>query len=159
MCRLFAVCFFAIIPWLQPVHANEKLVSFWECVDRATPSTTVDGLSLKLGYHEELAPNQFVANGWLGYHVTWAVLLDFNQTPIAVYETFEPDGAHPFGRIETPWLLQRGFTKCGADWSGLWTDPWPAQTPAPSPSPIPLDGLPPITEVPIKDLLPPVSDK
>jgi hypothetical protein len=159
MCRLLAACFFVILPWLQPVHANEKLVSFWDCVDRATPSKNLWGTSLKLAHHEELAPNYFVAHGRLGWHVTWTVLLDLSQTPIAVYETFEPDGFHPFGRIETPWLLQRGFTRCGADWSGLWTDPWPDQTPAPSPSPPPLDGLPPITEVPIKDLLPPRSDK
>lgn len=157
MCRLFAASLFAIIPWLQPVHANEKLVSFWECVDRVTPATTVDGLSLKLGSYEELAPNQFAANGLLGYHVTWIVLLDFNQTPVAVYETFEPEGSHPFGRIGTPLVLQRGFTECGADWSGFWTGPWPDQTPVPSPPP--LDGLPPITELPIADLLPPASDK
>lgn len=157
MRHLFVFCFLSMALWLQPVHAQERFLPFWECVDRVTPATTADGLSLKLGYYQELAPNQFAANGLLGYHVTWIVLLDFNQTPIAVYETYEPDGSHPFGRIGTPLVLQRGFTECGADWPGLWTGPWPDQTPTPSPPP--LDGLPPITELAIEDLLPPRSGK
>lgn len=66
MCRLFAASLFAIIPWLQPVHANEKLVSFWECVDRVTPATTADGLSLKLDYYE-VTGAQSICGKWIAW--------------------------------------------------------------------------------------------
>ncbi len=69
----------------------------------------------------------YFLHGLLGWHVTWAVILDQSETPARAFETINSpgEGRGAVGRAKTPPAIIIALQKCGVSWMGDWMDPLP----------------------------------
>lgn len=59
--------------------------------------------------------------GKLGWHTTWAVLLDMDAKPVVAYETYGDDlrtGPAGFARRDVPYRIRRALKACDVTWLG-----------------------------------------
>ncbi|MDU8943889.1 hypothetical protein [Ovoidimarina sediminis] len=110
---------------------SEPIDLIFTCVaDRTPPTITVDHdhVDLHRPSFVTLDAPFILAHGWLGWHTTWAVLIDTSATPVRAFETHHPDDAihQPFyGRMPVPPVLKSALIECGVAWAGYWADDWP----------------------------------
>lgn len=93
----------------------------------------------------ELNTDTYILSGQLGWHMSWAVLLDQSSAPPSAYETINADDGmgRAFGRSKTPPAIIIALRKCGVSWQGDWLGPLPRRDHiADRNAPAPLKSMP-----------------
>lgn len=144
--------------YLPAAHADtdtSRALSCFETIKPASSFAFQNPTTLEPAKTIELNEGFVVVTGSLGWHVTWAVLFDFNTTPTQAYETYgfdaSIDGA--FGRRPVPAPITAALKRCGFEWQGLWALALPDQQNAKQQH-VPKTA-PDVTTLPAPDLLPP----
>ena len=106
---------------------------FIECINRANGH--LDGIDLEREWDDSFASGMVIdengpivqIHGRIGWHVTWAALIDFSGSPVFAFETFGAEGSmtRAFGRHPLNEAMIASFEHCGVPFGGLWNGPIP----------------------------------
>ena len=69
---------------------------------------------------DQIAPDTFAFEGWLGWHLTWAAWFTEESGETTVYETWKDGEQIVFGRMPMPPDLIDAFERCGVKFAGPW---------------------------------------
>lgn len=136
--RTLLLLVFFLLATATYAGSDDKADQILNCWIEATLDLSEKGIGL---HPSDLHPSEleereggyFLARGMIGYHSTWAVLINTKSKPITAYETYLfSEEVDPFEGREVPSAIRIALFKCGIEWRGVWPGEWPQVKKAPS---------------------------
>ena len=114
----------------QSFHGPSEVV---DCINRANGH--LDGIDLEREWDDSFSSEMLIdedgpvvqIHGRIGWHVTWAAIIDFGDPPPVAFETFGAEGSltGSVGRHPLSEAMIASFEQCGVPFGGLWIGPVP----------------------------------